>query len=110
MFLRQIVLAVTVMSLGCFCGAAAQSNRYIEMELGMNAAPALVAHGSDNDWGTKCDLIINPLGLETGSECAVTPPLTSWTNAFGRGEDIRYTVTTGDNGFWSLGVSLKYPF
>ena len=65
------------MSLGSFCGAAAQSNRYIEMDLGMNAAP---------------------------------PPPTSWTNAFGRGEDIRYTVTTDDNGFWGLGVSLKYLF
>ena len=33
------------------------------MDLGAALAPPLTAHGSDNDWGTKCDLIINPLGL-----------------------------------------------
>ena len=83
--LRRVVLAVGAMSMGCVSGASAQSNRYIEMGLGVNAAPPLVAHGSDNDWSTKCDLIINPLGLETGGECDSTPPRTSWTNAFGRG-------------------------
>ena len=109
MFLRQIVLVVTVMSLDCFCGAAAQSNRYIEMELGMNAAPALVAHGSDNDWGTKCDLIINPLGLETGGECAVAPPLTSWTNAFGRGNGTRAGLAIGyDWGAFRLELEYFY--
>ena len=77
------------------------------MDLGMNAAPSLVAHGSDNDWGTKCDLIINPLGLETGGECDVVPPPTSWTNAFGGGNGIRTGMAFGyDRG--AVRLELEY--
>lgn len=36
--------------------------------------------GTDNDWGTRCDLIINPGGVETGTECDTPPPPTEWTN------------------------------
>lgn len=53
MMLKRVVLAVGAMSIGCVSGAAAQSNRYIEMGLGVNGAPPLVAHGSDNDWSTR---------------------------------------------------------
>lgn len=62
--------------------SAAQTGVYLQMDMGATMAPQLKVEGSDNDWSTKCDLIINPLGLETGSECDTAPPRTSWTNDF----------------------------
>ncbi len=107
--LRRVVLVAGATSLGCVGGAVAQSGRYMEMDLGMTAAPALVAHGSDNDWSTKCDLIVNPLGLETGGECDSVPPRTSWTNAFGRGNGIGAGMAIGhDWGAVRLEVEYRY--
>ena len=60
-----------------------------------SVAPPLTVHGSDNDWGTKCDLIINPLGVEVAGECDAAPPLTSWTNAFDGGAGVRAGVALG---------------
>ena len=82
---------------------------YMEMDLGMNGAPPLLAHGSDNDWSTKCDLIINPLGLETGGECDSVPARTSWTNAFGRGNGSGAGMTIGyDWGVVKLELEYRY--
>ncbi|MDD9996442.1 MAG: outer membrane beta-barrel protein [Rhodospirillaceae bacterium] len=105
----SLVLAAGAMSLGCVTNAAAQPNRYIEMGLGMNAAPPLVAHGSDNDWSTKCDLIINPLGLETGGECDSAPPRTSWTNAFGRGNGFGAGMAIGYD-WGAVRLELEYLY
>ncbi len=66
----------------------ARSQTYFRMGLGIDVAQALAVHGSDNDWGTKCDLIINPLGVETGGECDSAPPRTSWTNEFDGGDGV----------------------
>ncbi len=72
-----------------------QTGPYIQMDLGATVAPPLTVHGSDNDWGTKCDLIINPLGVEAAGECDAVPPLTSWTNEFDGGAGIRAGVALG---------------
>lgn len=58
-------------------------------------APQLSVEGSDNDWSTKCDLIINPLGLETGSECDTAPPRTSWSNEFDGAAGVSTGVALG---------------
>lgn len=75
--------------------ARGQTGPYIEMGLGTSVAPPLTVHGSDNDWGTKCDLIINPLGVEVAGECDAAPPLTSWTNVFDGGAGVRAGVALG---------------
>ena len=109
MMLRRVVVTIGAMSLGCASGAAAQSNRYMAMDLGMNSAPPLLAHGSDNDWSTKCDLIINPLGLEAGGECDSVPARTSWTNAFGRGNGSGAGMAIGyDWGVVRLELEYRY--
>ena len=36
--------------------------------------------------------------------------LRSHESSVGRTDDIRYSVTTDNNGYWGLGVSLKYLF
>ena len=105
----RIVLAAGAVSLGYAGGAAAQAGRYIEMDLGMNAAPALTARGSDNDWSTKCDLIINPSGLETGGACGSAPPRSSWTNAFGGGGGFGAGIAAGF-GWAAVRVELEYRY
>ena len=64
--------AVTILTVGAG-ESAAQTGVYLQMDMGAAMAPPLTVDGSDNDWSTKCDLIINPLGLETGSECDAAP-------------------------------------
>ena len=88
------VAVVALLTVGA-SEARGQTGPYIQMELGTNVAPPLSMHGSDNDWGTKCDLIINPLGIETAGECDATPPLTSWTNEFDGGAGIRAGLALG---------------
>ena len=88
------VAVVTVLAVGA-TEVRGQTGPYIQMDLGTSAAAALTVHGSDNDWGTKCDLIINPLGLEAAGECDVDPPLMSWTNEFDGGAGIRAGVALG---------------
>ncbi len=89
-----VVAVLTVLTAGA-AGARGQSGPYIRMDLGTSVAAPLTVHGSDNDWGTKCDLIINPLGVEAAGECDATPPLTSWTNEFDGGAGIRSGVALG---------------
>ena len=91
------VVVVTVLTL-CTTkvrGQTGQTGAYIRMDLGTKVAPPLTVHGSDNDWGTKCDLIINPLDVEAVGECDGAPPLTSWTNEFDGGAGIRAGVALG---------------
>ena len=75
--------------------AAGQNGPYIQMDMGLSVAPPLTVHGSDDDWGTKCDLIINPLGAEVTSECDEAPPRTSWQNEFGGAIDIQSGIALG---------------
>ena len=89
-----LVTAMTVLTV-CANQAGGQTGPYIEMDLGTSVAPPLTVHGSDNDWGTKCDLIINPLGIEAAGECDAAPPLTSWTNEFDGGAGIRAGLALG---------------
>ena len=88
------VAVVTVLTAGA-AEVRGQTGPYIQMDLGTSVAPPLTVHGSDNDWGTKCDLIINPLGVEAAGECDAAPPLTSWTNEFDGGAGIRSGVALG---------------
>ena len=88
-------------------GAAADPRSYIELGLGAHAAPPLSAQGADNDWGTKCDLIINPLGVEAGGECGSRPPPTSWTNTFGRGKGTAAGIAIGRD-WGAIRLELEY--
>ena len=68
---------------------------YMGSELGFTLVPALRLVGTDNDWGTRCDLLINPDGLETGAECDTPPPPTEWTNESGRAKGIAAGLVAG---------------
>ncbi len=59
------------------------------MALGMNVT------GTDNDWSTKCDLIINSAEVETGDDCAVAPPPTQWVNELGSSLGMVTGLTLG---------------
>ena len=76
---RWIWVAVLVLGAGDLT-----AQPYVGSELGLALAPALRLMGTDNDWGTRCDLLINPDRLETGAECDTPPPPTEWTNESGR--------------------------
>ena len=79
----------------CCNQAAAQTGPYIQMDLGLAVAPPLAVHGSNNDWGTKCDLLINPLGVEVGNECDAAPPRAAWLNELGGAPGIRTGFAVG---------------
>lgn len=68
---------------------------YMGSELGFTLVPNLRLVGTDNDWGTRCDLLINPGGLETGTECDTPPPPTEWTNESGSGKGIAAGLAAG---------------
>jgi len=73
----------------------ASAQPYVGSELGLGLAPALRLVGADNDWGTRCDLLINPDALETGTECDTPPPPTEWTNESGRAGGIAAGLAAG---------------
>lgn len=79
--------------------ASAQTGPYIGTDIGFARAPALTVHGADNDWGTRCDLIINPNRLDAPDtldvECGSAPPRTSWSNALGGGGGIQAAAAFG---------------
>ena len=68
---------------------------YLGSELGFALAPALRLVGTDNDWGTRCDLLINPDGVETGTECNTPPPPTEWTNESGLAKGVAAGLAAG---------------
>ena len=95
-----VMIAFTTLQLG-FAGQAFAQDRglYLQVNAGFNLAPGVAIDGTDNDWGTKCDLIINPDAAEViGDECAAAPPPSEWSNTFGG--------TPGS----SAGVALGYRF
>ena len=91
-------MITALMLLGGIDFAPALTGPYLKTDLGIAVAQPLTVHGSDNDWGTKCDLIINPHGLETAGECGAAPPRTSWTNELGGGSGITAGFTAGYDG------------
>ncbi|MDE3260150.1 MAG: hypothetical protein OYM47_20140 [Gemmatimonadota bacterium] len=68
---------------------------YVGSELGLALTPAIRLVGTDNDWGTRCDLLINPDGVETGAECDSPPPPTEWTNESVRAAGIAAGLAAG---------------
>ena len=68
---------------------------YMGSDFGVTLVPNLRLVGTDNDWGTRCDLLINPNGLETGTECDTPPPPTEWTNDSGSGTGIAAGLAAG---------------
>ena len=92
---RLFSLAVVTILTAYAGELAAQTGVYLQMDMGATLAPQLTVDGSDNDWSTKCDLIINPLGLETGGECDTAPPRTSWTNDFDGAAGLSAGVALG---------------
>ena len=92
---RVLVVLAAVLTASA-TDAGAQTGPYIQAGLGTTFAPSLAAHGSDDDWSTRCDLIINPRGLELAAgECDTAPPRTSWTNAFGGGSGVGAGIALG---------------
>ena len=87
----------------------APAQPYVGSEMGFMFAPALELVGTDNDWGTRCDLIINPLGLETGTECNTAPPPTEWTNESGRTSGIVAGLSPGYR-FGRYRAELEYRY
>ena len=86
---------IVAVLLGASGPAAAQTGPYIQMDLGLAVAPPLAARGSNNDWGTKCDLVLNPRGLEVGGECDAAPPRAAWLNELGGASGIRTGFAVG---------------
>ena len=98
--MKSLAIAFTTL-LGFAAPAFAQEDRglYLQVDAGFNLAPGLTVDGTDNDWGTKCDLIINPDAAEViGDECAAAPPPSEWSNTF--------DATPGS----SAGMALGYRF
>ncbi len=104
---------VLLAGLLCIAGdAAAQSRLYLGMEMGGSAAQALMMSGGDNDWATRCDLLINPAGVDLrGAECDATPDLTTWSHSMkmkgGRG--ALASIALGYR-FGSFRAELEYFF
>lgn len=92
---RLGLVSVATLLAVCAGEVRSQTGPYIEMGLGATVAPPITVQGSDNDWGTKCDRIINPLGLEAAGECDAAPPPTSWTNEFDGGAGMGAGVSLG---------------
>ena len=65
------------------------------MSLGVPGAPAIAVSGTDNDWGTKCDRILNPNGVEVTNECAAAPAASAWQNEVGGGAGHRSGLAVG---------------
>ena len=93
------------------CGvASADSGWYAGFDLAVAVAPDAAIDGTDNDWSTRCDLIINPQGLELEpGECASQPPLTSWSSSFDGGNGPLAAVAVG-YGMDRVGLEGEYVF
>lgn len=75
--------------------AAAQTGLYFRIDAGDTGTGSIRVDGSDNDWGTRCDRIINPLELEVGTECDQPPPPGEWTQEFGGGDGLHSGLAIG---------------
>ncbi len=87
-----------------FCSPArSQDGPYLQLGLALTVAPPVNATGSDNDWSTECDRIINPDGLEITDECDAIPGPTEWKNAFGSGSGLGSGLALGYRwGSWRI--------
>ena len=92
---KQYLLLLICMALLLPGQLPAQNGLYVGTDLGIAIAPGMSVAGSDNDWGTKCDRIINPQELEVGNDCATHPPPSAWSNEFSGGTGILTGVALG---------------
>lgn len=92
---RQTATVAIVIAFALPASAAAQEGTYFELAFGAVVAPGMRVTGTDNDVGTKCDLIINPTGAETNGECDTQPPPTDWYNEVGGARGILAGLTAG---------------
>ena len=107
MLKRYGLVAVALVACG---DAEAQTGLYLQMDLGSVAAPSLSVQGSDDDWGTKCDLIINPMRIEVvGDECGAQPEPSAWTNDFSSGSGIVAGAALGYD-WGAVRVEAEYTF
>ncbi|MYG82091.1 MAG: hypothetical protein F4187_10200 [Gemmatimonadetes bacterium] len=90
-------------------GAAAQERFYFESAVGALLTPTITARATDNDWATRCDLLINPNGVETGTECDRYPPPTEWSNTSGRATGFAVGFAAGYHMGW-LSTELEYRY
>lgn len=96
-------LPLTIALLGFYNSAVGQDGPYLQLGLGVAVAPAMHVTGSDNDWSTPCDRIINPDGLEVTDECDAVPVPTEWQNAFDRGSGLGSGLALGYRwGAWRI--------
>ena len=88
---------------------SAQNGVYVETAFGTGLAPNMVLAGVDNDWGTRCDRLINPAGLETGTDCDTPPPPTAWSNESGGALGVMTGLAVGYR-LGRLRVEAEYHF
>ena len=87
--------AVAFAVIGVSTSGLAQRGPYLRVDAGGNAAFGISVTGSDNDWGTRCDRIINPEGIEVGDECELAPGGSEWSQDFGGGAGILSGIAVG---------------
>ena len=92
---KQYLLLLICMALLLPGQLSAQNGWYVGTDLGIAIAPGMNVTASDNDWGTKCDRVINPLELEVGDSCDVHPPPSEWTNEFNGGSGVLTGIALG---------------
>lgn len=102
-------LSLAIVLLAVATEASAQEGLYVRSDLGIVLSPSLRLDGVDNDWGTRCDLIINPTGVETGTECDTPPPPTAWSNTSGATQGFAGGLAVG-YGWRALRVEGEYRF
>ncbi len=107
---RSIAAALLAAALGLPAAAEAQEGRYLRMELGRSRNPAITLDGSDNDWSTQCDRLINPDQLEVGDRCATAPPRTSWSHDFAGGGGVIASLAAGWRLTGNLRIEGEYSF
>lgn len=107
---RAASAAFLVAVLGLSAAVEAQEDRYLRMELGRTRNPGVTLDGSDNDWSTQCDLLINPNQVEVGDRCATPPPRTSWSHDIAAGGGVIASLAAGWRLTGSLRIEGEYSF
>ncbi len=100
---------ITLLTIALPTGAAAQERLYFESGMGALLTPSITLRGTDNDWSTRCDLLINPEGVETATECDLNPPPTEWTNTSGRAAGLTAGFAVGYRMGW-VSTELEYRY
>ena len=107
---RAAAAAFLVAVLGLSAAVEAQENRYLRLELGRTRNAGITLDGSDNDWSTQCDLLINPNQAEVGDRCATPPPRTSWSHDIGGGGGVIASLAAGWRLTGNLRIEGEYSF